>query len=340
MFPQSLAEEWDASGLQVGDVDGECQTVHVALDLELTHLETIGDVDLVITHHPLLFRPLRTVNPGIPLGRKLRVLLSRDIACYAVHTPYDIVHGGLGEVLARAIALGATRPLKARGRLLKLVTFVPVADAEAVADALFAAGAGHIGAYSRCAFRVGGTGSFLPGEGTSPHLGTPGEEERASEIRLETVVPLELRGDVLEALERAHPYEEVAYDLYPLEQRSGRHGLGRVGTLPEPRAASDVVAAMCRFLGVRGPTESYGDLTGSVSRVAVCGGSGGGLWREALAAGAELMLTGEAGYHEGLEAAETGLALVCLGHRASEAPFVGHVADLLRKALPALTVIA
>ncbi len=340
LFPQSLAEGWDASGLQVGDLDKACNAVLVGLDLELEHLDSIGDVDLVITHHPLLFRPLQTVRPQVPVGKKLRALLSHGVACYAIHTPYDIAHGGLGELLVRSLGLRETRPLVPRGRLLKLVTFVPSADTDAVADALFAAGAGHIGGYSRCAFRVEGTGTFLPGEGTSPYLGLVGQEERASEIRLETIVPAELGRAVIEALDAAHPYEEVAYDLYPLEQPSTRHGLGRVGTLPEPRPAEDVVEAMRRFLGVQKSTECYGHAGGPVTTVAVCGGSGGGLWREALAAGAELMLTGEASYHEGMEAAESGLAVVCLGHRASEMPFVGHIRELLREVFPGLVVVS
>ncbi len=338
-FPPSLAEEGDPTGLQVGPLDAPCRRVLVVVDLELGHLDRLGGMDLVITHHPLIYRPLRRVEPCTPLGQKLRALLTESTACYAVHTPYDSALGGMGEQLAGAIGLQATRPLWTRGRLFKLVTFVPTEDVDAVADALFAAGAGEIGRYSRCSFRTEGTGTFLPGEGTSPHIGRPGSEEHAAEVRLETVVPEEARVRVVEALVRAHPYEEVAYDLYRMELKDGRHGPGRVGLLPSALPGEALARKMCALLGTDGPLEIYGDLQRPVRRVAVCGGAGGGVWEPARDAGAELLLTGEIGYHAGTEAAESGLAVVCFGHRESERPFVGHIATILGEAFSELEVL-
>ncbi len=340
LFPPVIAEDGDTTGLQVGALDEECRKVLVALELGLGHLGVLPTCDLVITHHPLLLRPLTTVNPKTPVGRKLSVLLAEGTACYAIHTPYDSALGGLGELLAGAIDLRGTRPLWPRGRLLKLVTFVPEHSVDAVAEALFAAGAGHIGRYSRCSFRSWGTGTFLPEEGASPYRGEVGREERAEEVRLETVVPSELCRSAEEALVQAHPYEEVAYDLYPLEVHVERHGPGRVGCLAAPVSPDELLSKMCRFLGTERPTEAYGERADPVSCVAVCGGAGWGVWRAAREAGAELLLTGEVGYHAGMEAADAGLKVVCFGHRASEFPFVDHVVGLVQEKFPQLQVVA
>jgi len=336
-FPPELAEEWDNSGLQVGELGGACEKVGVALDLSLEILPRLSGLDLLITHHPLLFRPLNCISTSTPLGEKIAALLTQGIACYALHTPYDLAQGGMGELLAGLLGLSELKPLAPRGKLLKLVVFVPSDHVEEVAQAIFAAGAGKIGRYGCCSFRSPGTGTFLPQPGTSPHIGEVGKLAQVDEVRLETVVPQERLTRVISAMLRAHPYEEVAYDLYPLEIAPGLHGLGRVGNLDRPAPASQVIATFSRELGAAG-VQVYGERTREVSRVAVCGGSGGELWREALAAGAQLFLTGEIGYHQGLEAAEAGLTVAAYGHRESELPFVNHLASLLREAFPQLEV--
>lgn len=338
LFPPTLAESWDRSGLQVGPLDRPCRRVLVALDLDLDLVGESPQTDLFVTHHPLLFRPLDRVLPETPLGAKLKVLLSSETACYAVHTPYDSAQGGLGDVLAGYLALERARPLQPRGRLVKLVVFVPVGHEDDVAEALFTAGAGEIGDYRRCSFRARGVGTFRPEEGAHPFSGRVGEEARAEEVRLETVVPAERLAPVLGAMKSAHPYEEVAYDIFSLEHASALHGLGRVGNLPCPAPGREVVRRFGQALRGVEPQAVYGDLGRGVSRVAVCGGSGGDLWEAALASGADLYLAGELRYHHGLAAAESGLTAVALGHRETERPFVSHVGSLLRKRFPGLTV--
>ncbi|MEW6216266.1 MAG: Nif3-like dinuclear metal center hexameric protein [Candidatus Bipolaricaulota bacterium] len=337
-FPPTVAEEWDRSGLQVGPLDAPCRRAVVALDFGLDLVGRLQSVDLVVTHHPLLFRPLDRVLPETPLGAKLEALLLSRTACYAVHTPYDSAQGGLGEVLAGCLGLGEVRPLAPRGRLVKLVVFVPHGHEDAMADALFRAGAGKIGNYGRCSFRAPGVGTFLAGPGTRPFLGEVGKEEHADEARLETIVPGERLPHVLRAMREAHPYEEVAYDVYPLENAPSVHGLGRVGELPHAMEAGDVMRAFGRALGEVEPQAVYGELDREVRRVAVCGGSGGDLWEAALRSGADLYLTGELGYHHGLASSESGLTAVAFGHRETERPFVAHVGRLLRERFPDLTV--
>lgn len=337
-FPPSLAEGWDRSGLQVGPLEARCRRVLVALDLELSLLPRLGGVDLVLTHHPLLFRPLEQVLPATPLGQKLRTLLHQGTACYALHTPYDAAQGGLGEVLAGMLGLQAVRPLAPRGRLLKLAVYVPGDYVDTVAQAVFAAGAGKIGKYGHCSFRSSGTGTFLPEESAQPFLGEVGQEQHVEEVRLETIVPAERLEPVLSAIHHVHPYEEVAYDLYPLENKAELRGLGRVGNLPSPRTAKEVVEKFAEALGCSEPRVE-GDLGKQVGRVAVCGGSGGDLWEKAWTAGAELYITGEIGYHQGQQAAEVGLTVAAFGHRETESPFVKHLASLLAERFPPLEVV-
>lgn len=338
LFPPVLAEDWDHSGLQVGDLSLPCRRVLVALDFEVALVERLQGVDLLITHHPLLFRPVKEIRPQTPQGRKIAALLREGTACYAVHTPYDSARGGMGERLSSLLGLRETEPLSPRGRLYKLVVFVPPDHVEPLKEAIFAAGAGKIGRYGHCSFRAEGTGTFLPEEGARPYIGEVGVEEQVREVRLETVVPAERLRTVIGAMLSAHPYEEVAYDIYPLELKDRRHGLGRVGRLAEPSRAGEVIEAFAQALGARNPVV-YGDTEREVERVAVCGGSGGRLWQEALSSGAQLYLTGEMGYHEALAAAEAGLVTASFGHRETEKVFVGHVAGILRERFPEIEVI-
>ncbi len=338
-FPEVLAEEWDRTGLQVGPLHAPCRRVLVALDLGLHHLPYLAEVDLVVTHHPLLFRPLEVVQPETPLGQKLRALLGAGVALYSLHTPYDVARGGLNDLLAEHLELREARPLLPRGRVHKLVVFVPVTHEEVVAQALFAAGAGKIGKYGHCSFRVRGTGTFLPEEGAKPFWGEVGREEHVEEVRLETVIPEEKLEMVIQAMLAAHPYEEVAYDVYPLANRADLQGLGRVGTLPGPVKISALLEKFAEGLKVPGPKEVFGGGERTVRRVAVCGGNGGEAVPAAIQAQAELLVTGEMGYHRVREAMEAGLTVALFGHAETEQPFVEHVARLLRERFPELEVI-
>jgi dinuclear metal center YbgI/SA1388 family protein len=338
-FPLNLAEEWDRCGLEVGDLASPCRRVLVVLDLEMSHLKLLPQADLVVTHHPLLFRPVSEIRVDTPLGQKLKALLSADVALFSLHTPYDSAQGGLGEVLAGYLGLKNVEPLLPRGKLLKLVVYVPAGYEERVAQAIFAAGAGKLGKYGHCSFRTQGIGTFLPEEGAHPFLGEIGKEEHVNEIRLETILPAEKVDQVVEAMLAAHPYEEVAYDLYPLAQKSSLHGLGRIGELPAPRTVSQVLDQFAENLGGLEPKIVVGPRDREIQRVAVCGGSGEALIPQAIAKGAELFITGEAGYHRLREAEETGLTVAIFGHAETEKPFVWHVAGLLRQAFSELEVV-
>ncbi|MDT8901923.1 Nif3-like dinuclear metal center hexameric protein [Anaeroselena agilis] len=332
LAPRELAAGWDNVGLLVGSPEQEVASLLVALDVtpEVAERAAAGGVDLIVAHHPLIFKSLSAVRTDTPLGRTLATLLAAGVAVYAAHTNLDAADGGVNDALAGLLGLGDLRPLAVEGRerLLKLAVFVPEEYTERVRAAITAAGAGHIGNYSHCTFQTIGTGTFLPLDGAKPFLGKQGKLEYVAEHRLETVMPEGVAAKAVAAMLAAHPYEEVAYDLYALNNPGRPYGLGRVGRLATPEPFADFVRRLKDALGptevrVAGPTDRQ------VSKVAVCGGSGAGFLAAAIGAGADVLVTGDVKYHEALDAAAAGLTLVDAGHFATERPVVGAVAGYL-----------
>lgn len=334
--PLPLSEEWDNCGLQVGDPAAEASRVLVAL----TPLEEVFDeaeekgVDFILFHHPLIFVPLNAVDtssyPGDLVGRAIQ----NDLTVYAAHTSYDAAPGGVSVALAQRLGLrGPLEIVSPRGALRKLVVFVPEENADALADAMSEAGAGVIGEYTHCTFRTPGTGTFLGGEGADPYLGEKGRLERVEEIRLETVVPAHLTGRAVAAATAAHPYEEVALDVYPVEGRPEGCGYGRIGMLPRSMSPEELREHVSDRLGFparlvsnpgRGPDRN-------VERVAVLGGSGGSFLREVAASGAEAYVTGDLDYHDALLAESLGLTAIDAGHAATELPSLEPLANRLAR---------
>jgi dinuclear metal center YbgI/SA1388 family protein len=336
-YPPADAASWDHVGLQVGDPAWEVSRVLVCLDVTGAVVAEAAQVPgtLVLAHHPLLFRPLAALTPDTASGRTALDAATQRIAVAAAHTNLDVARDGAGtsDPVAEALALAGRRPLTTELRdagRVKLVTFVPEPEADAVLDAIAAAGAGRLGDYDRCAFRVSGTGTFRPLPGADPHLGSIGDVEVVAEQRLEAVVPKRLVGVVVRALVAAHPYEEVAYDLYPLV-RGRPVGLGRIGDLPEPLALSDLVETI--RTGLPAPhVRAAGDPEAELRRVAVGGGSGMSLAGAAKAAGADAIVTCDVRHHDALDALESGLAVVDAGHHATEVAAIAPWVERLRDA--------
>ncbi len=333
LFPPNLAEEWDNCGLQVGDPAAEVQRVLVALDPTEQALATASRLGAaaLLTHHPLLLRPPRSVAPTDQTGRVLFAAVKAGIAILSAHTNLDRGSGGLNDWLASRLELVDPRPLGAGDEdLVKLVVYVPVGHEGAVSEALFSAGAGRIGAYDRCSFRTAGTGTFRPGLGTSPFQGRPGEMEEAAEFRLETILSRSLVSRALEKMGKAHPYEEVAYDLIPLANRRADVGLGRIGRLEAPATLAGFSGRVRQALAC-GPLRLVGDPGAQVVKVAVCGGSGASLLAEAARQGADVLVTGDVKYHDARLAEGLGVALIDAGHFATERIAVPGLAALLRR---------
>jgi dinuclear metal center YbgI/SA1388 family protein len=319
--PISLAEEWDNCGLQVGDPGSE---VHRAL-VALTPLPEVFDeaeekgADFLLFHHPLVFEPLKSVvtshYPGVLLARAMR----KDLAVYAAHTSYDAAPDGVSVALARALGLGGPpRVMSPKGTLRKLVVFVPEENVDAVAKALAEAGAGVIGEYTECTFRTRGRGTFRGGEGANPYLGEKGRLEEVEEVRMETVVPAHTVDRAVEAATAAHPYEELALDVYSVDGSPEGCGYGRVGTLPERLTAEELGEHVSGSLGF--PSQLVADSGRRIETVAAVGGSGGSFIPEAAASGAHAYVTGDVDYHDALLAESLGLTVIDAGHAATELP--------------------
>jgi putative NIF3 family GTP cyclohydrolase 1 type 2 len=276
-------------------------------------------VDLLVSYHPLLYRPTRSLVAGAtPEGRALR-LARAGAALVVMHTNFDVARGGAADALAEALALESVSgfaPLPAAdGR--KLVTFVPAADADRLLDALAGAGAGRIGNYSHCSWRTEGAGTFFAGEGSAPVVGSQGKLNREPEVRLEVVVAAEREAAVVAALRAAHPYEEPAFDLYARRTEAGL--LGRIGR-PEPGTTLGALEAQVRdALGPCSPRVA-GDPERVLGRVAVIPGSGEDHLADAIAAGADAIVAGDIGHHRAREVLDRGACLVDPGHAATERP--------------------
>jgi dinuclear metal center YbgI/SA1388 family protein len=324
LYPPGRAASWDHVGLQVGDPAWPVERVLVCLDVTGRVIAEAADgpPTLVLAHHPLLFQPLESLTPATASGRTALEAATVRVAVAAAHTNLDVARDGAGtsDPVARVLDLQDTAPLTSEtreGRRLKLVTFVPPEALDGVLNAVAAAGAGRIGDYERCSFRVRGTGTFTPRPGADPYSGTVGHPAEEDEWRLEVELPRAQAGPVVAALVAAHPYEEVAYDLVPLVDGAD-HGFGLVGALPQPLPLRAVAARIRDDLPA--PHLRYaGEPDRLVRRVAVVGGAGDSLIGAALAAGVDVYVTGDLRHHVTLDAREKGLALVDAGHHATEA---------------------
>lgn len=342
LAPLALAAEWDNVGLLVGDRDSAVRRVLTCLTITPPVVaEAIeSSVQLIVTHHPVLFRGVKRLTTTTPEGRMLLELVRAGIAVYSPHTAYDNALGGINDELARRLGLtkiGSLRPHEG-SRHYKVVVFVPEQDLDRVSNALFAAGAGQIGQYTECSFRQAGIGTFFGSEATNPAVGQKGRREEVSEWRLEALCPEEAVEAVQKAIRHAHSYEEPAYDVYPLRSMA-TWGEGRVGDLPQPLPSEDLARLVKQHLHAHF-VQLVGDPARKVQRVAVVCGAGGELLSDAVQARADVLITGELRFHDVLSAAAQGLVVLLTGHFASERCGVETLAQKLRQQWPELEVWA
>jgi dinuclear metal center YbgI/SA1388 family protein len=339
LYDPSTAASWDAVGLVCGDPDQPVRRVLFAVDPVTAVAEEARafGADLLVTHHPLFLRPVHGVPATTAKGRVVHRLLTAGCALLVAHTNADVARPGVSDALAAALGLPAGEPIEPDPgpALDKVVTFVPHAQAQAVLDALAAAGAGAIGDYDRGAFTVEGTGTFRPLAGAHPTIGQVGAVETVPETRLEMVLPRARRAAVLAALRATHPYEEPAFDVHELAAEPSACGIGRICELPAAEPLSAFTERVLRGLprtaaGVR----VAGDPDRPVRRVAVCGGAGDSLFAAVAAAGVGAYLTSDLRHHPASEALENGgPALVDVAHWAGEWPWLQSAADGLRAGL-------
>ncbi|MCD4682432.1 MAG: Nif3-like dinuclear metal center hexameric protein [Bacteroidales bacterium] len=319
LAPLYLQESYDNTGLLIGNPQSEVKKILITLDVTEALLQEAIDkkCDLIISHHPLIFKGLKSITGRNATERIVEIAIRRDIAIYAIHTNLDNMDNGVNAILCKKLGLKNTKILSPKKELLrKLVTFCPEDHAKKVREAIFDAGAGHIGNYDSCSFNTPGTGSFRGSEDTNPFVGEKGKLHYENEVRIETIYPVYREQAILNALFHAHPYEEAAYDIYFLGNEFNRVGAGMIGELEKEVDEIDFLNKIKKITGVGGIKHSK-LLSRKIKKVAVCGGSGSFLINDAKRTGADIFITGDVKYHDFFEA-ENKMVIADIGHYESE----------------------
>lgn len=332
--PRRFAFDFDRVGLQVGDLNAPVSRAAVSLDRSRAAVKfaKAQGAQLLLSHHPLIFKPIEFVGRHGHQGTTLFELIEGGIAFIAAHTNWDCAEGGINDALAAQLGLTEVEVFgsSAEVQQLKLVVTVPAAEADRVVDAASHAGAGEIGRYSRCAFLGQGTGTFKAGAGANPAIGEIGQVESVEEVRIEMTVRNERRWYVENAVRNAHPYEEPSIDLYALSAASG-HPAGRVGNLPSPQTLDEFSRYVEEALGTK--ALAWGSPDRLVRRVAVVGGAADSEWIDAGNV-ADVFVTGEVKQHVALEAVESGGAIIAAGHYATEQPGCVALRSRMAQSIP------
>jgi dinuclear metal center YbgI/SA1388 family protein len=337
--PLAYQESYDNAGLLTGNPQEEVAGILLTLDcIESVIEEAISKkCNLVIAHHPIIFGGLKKLTGRNYVERTVIKAIKNDIAIYAIHTNLDNVFNGINAKIGAKIGLENLKILLPKRNLLKkLTTFVPLSDSEKVLDALAQAGAGNIGNYSNCSFTMIGEGTFKPNSKANPHIGTSGNLEKVQEMRIEVIFPAHLESSVVGAMKKAHPYEEVAYYIHLLENENQEVGSGMLGNLPTPMSEMDFLAQLKNKMQVS--CVKHTQLLGeNVKKVAICGGAGGFLLRNAISAGADFFITSDYKYHEFFDA-DTQIVIADIGHYESEQFTKELLFELLEKEFKTLKI--
>ena len=318
--PPPYQESYDNAGLIVGDPNAEVTGILVCLDtLESVIDEAISlGCNIVVAHHPIVFKGLKRFTGNNYVERTVIKAIKNDIAIYAIHTNLDnVFHNGVNRKIADVLGLKNLKILAPKKQILmKLTTFIPKVNTQAVLDALYAAGAGQIGEYRNCSFRIEGVGTFKPTGEANPHIGTLNIDEEVLENRVEVIFPAFLENKILSALKIAHPYEEVAYYLHLLENTHQEVGSGMVGELETALSETDFLLLLKDKMKV-GCVKYTALLNKNIKKVAVCGGAGGFLLNNAIGIGADIFITADYKYHEFFDA-DGKIIIADIGHYESE----------------------
>jgi dinuclear metal center YbgI/SA1388 family protein len=332
--PPRLAKSGDSIGLHVGDGSAQVTKIATAVDptkATISQAVAIG-AQLLVCHHPLIYKPMENVSAAHEKGDLVLRAARAGLAVYVMHTNYDSAPGGVNDTLADLLGLTRRRLLSETTTepYFKVVVFVPEEAVERVREAMCGAG-GIIGKYSDCSFRSQGIGTFKPLEGAQPHIGETGKLEQADEWRLETITPETTLPEVINAMLKAHPYEEVAYDVYPLRNTPKTFGLGLVGELEKPELLGNFRRRVEKLLECPGFTRMSGDPDREIRTVAMCGGGGASLIPDAAKSGADVYLAGDIGHHPLLTAEWHGMAVIDAGHFETEKPGVLRLTEKLQQ---------
>jgi dinuclear metal center YbgI/SA1388 family protein len=332
LAPSALQEDYDNAGLIIGRPDEEIKGCLICIDVNESVIdEAISkNCHLIISHHPVIFKGIKRLTGQTVTERIVARAIREDIAICAVHTNLDNVREGVNRALSEKLGLVNPAILrKSSGVLRKLVVFCPVDYADKLREALFGAGAGHIGEYDQCSFNAEGTGTFRASDKTNPFVGKPGEIHHEQEVRIETIFPSYRQNSIIAALIASHPYEEVAYDIYPLLNDFDQTGAGMIGKLKQKMSEAEFLRMLKEVLNV--PCIRHSPLLGrTVETVAICGGSGSFLLPDAIRQKADFFVTGDIRYHQFFDA-EGVIVIADAGHYESEQFTCNLLADYLKK---------
>lgn len=316
----ALIDNWDNTGFQIGNANKKINKILLSLDLDRKSLnKAINEgYDMIISHHPFIFKPLKSITSNNHKGKMILDIIQNDIIVYNAHSNLDLAENGVNDELAKLMRLRNPKILKEiiSEELVKLAVYTPKTHAELIRKTLGDVGAGYIGQYSHCTFNGEGVGTFLPMENTNPYIGTIGKIEEVEEIKIETILKRKDIDIVLNELINVHPYEEVAYDLYPLLNKTQSYGYGRVGEVEE-RTLVDFIGFIKNILQTESVTV-YGEKNKKIKKVALCGGSGSEFIIDAYNSGADVYITGDIKYHDAQFAHELGLTIIDAGHYHTE----------------------
>jgi dinuclear metal center YbgI/SA1388 family protein len=335
----SLQETYDNCGLLIGDTNTEVTGIILTLDCteEIIDEAIRKNCNMIVAHHPIIFSGLKKINGKSYVERTIIKAIKNDILIYAIHTNLDNVYNGVNAKIADKLGLINKQILApVSGKLLKLVTFVPIDDSEKVRNAIFNAGGGVISEYDCCSFNVDGMGSFRGSDNTNPYVGQKGEIHFEPEVRIEVILPEYLKNKVVTALIKEHPYEEVAYDIYALENEHKRVGAGLIGELPVEIKEEELLQQIKTNFRLK-CIRHTALLNKPVRKVALCGGSGSFLLKNAIAAGADIYITADFKYHQFFDA-ENRILIADIGHYESEQFTIEIIRDVLIKNFPTFAV--
>lgn len=342
LAPEFLIDSWDNSGLQLGSTRGEVKRILISVDLsEDTLKKAIEEkVHMIVTHHPFIFGKFSNISLDGQRGKMIKDLIKNDMTVFSMHTNLDMCEGGVNDRLCELLGIKSEKPLSKflTDKLYKISVFVPKSHSEKVREALGKSGAGFIGDYSNCSFSSEGIGRFLPRDSANPFIGTSGKMEEVEEEKIETIVDEHKLQRIIDDMIKAHPYEEVAYDIYPLENKGNVYGYGRVGDLDKETTLKDFAKLVNKELNCR-DLRIYGDLDKKVKKIAVCGGSGSGFIKNASRENVDAYVTGDIRYHDAQLAKELGLTILDAGHYETEEASVDLLKNYLQEANEDLEII-
>lgn len=331
--PAHLAMEFDNIGLQIGDENAEIKSVLVALDIDCSVIDEAVDskCELIISHHPVIFSPLKSIKMSDFKGKIIHSIITKQINVFTAHTNLDIATSGINDYLAEKLDLDNIYILDKTYQdiLYKLSVYVPEGYENKVREAITNAGAGHIGNYSECTFNIKGQGMFKPLSHSKPFIGEAGIIEHVKEIKIETVVYASMLQNVIEMMLEVHPYELPAYDINPVSNNSREFGIGRIGYLKSPLSLYDFCSKIKDILEIKN-LSVVGELNKIVNKVALCSGSGADLIVKAFNSGCDAYITGDLDYHDACDARDMGIALIDAGHFETEFIYMENLVNYLK----------